>query len=101
MSASDTNTAVRHKSTLKPPSRWNVVILNDDTTPMDYVIHVLQDEYNHSPPTAEKIMLSVHHEGRGIAGTFSHQIAEQKSKDTMARAQQRGYGLQVQIQREG
>lgn len=90
----------RHTTEFRPPSKWNVVFLNDDTTPMDYVIKVLMGVYGHSTASAEDIMLSVHHAGKGVAGTYSHEIAEQKSEETMADSRSYGYTLQVIIEKE-
>lgn len=99
MSSTISDSAVRHRTVLKPPSKWHVIILNDDTTPMDYVVDMLMSEYGHSPSSAEEIMLAVHHVGRGIAGTFSHEIAERKCRDTMINAERCGYRLQSDIER--
>lgn len=92
-----TETKVRDKTSLKPPRRWNVILLDDDKTPMEYVVMVLMEQYGHSYPTAEEIMMKVHHSGKGVAGTFSHEIAEMKSRDTMKQARQDGFSLQTMI----
>lgn len=93
-------TPVRKKVKLAPPSKWNVIFLNDDTTPMEFVITVLVNMFNHSYETAEEIMLSVHHVGRGVAGTYPYEVAEQKLIETLAFTKSQGYSLQVEMQKE-
>uniref|UniRef100_UPI003341D0B3 ATP-dependent Clp protease adapter ClpS n=1 Tax=Castellaniella defragrans TaxID=75697 RepID=UPI003341D0B3 len=58
-----------------PPPMYQVVLLNDDYTPMDFVVLVLREVFNKSDPEAERIMLKVHHEGRGICGIYTRDIA--------------------------
>ncbi|SVD36148.1 uncharacterized protein METZ01_LOCUS389002, partial [marine metagenome] len=57
---------------LKSPPRYNVVLLNDETTPQDFVVNVLQTIFNKSVDEAKLVMLEVHEKGRGIAGTYSY-----------------------------
>lgn len=61
-----------------PPSLYKVVLLNDDFTPMDFVIHILGRFFNQSRDNAEKIVLHIHNQGLAEAGIFSHEIAETK-----------------------
>ena len=75
---SGTQTLVKPKPELKEPSLYKVVLLNDDFTPMDFVVHVLQKFFNKNTEEANTIMLQVHHQGSGVAGIFSHEIAETK-----------------------
>jgi len=75
---SGTQTLVRAKPELKEPSMYKVVLLNDDFTPMDFVVHVLQKFFGRNMEEANRIMLQVHHQGSGVAGVYSHEIAETK-----------------------
>lgn len=63
---------------LKRPPLYKVVLLNDDYTPMDFVVHVLETFFNMSRPLATRIMLQVHLQGKGICGTYTREIAETK-----------------------
>jgi ATP-dependent Clp protease adaptor protein ClpS len=66
------------KPRVKRPPLYQVVVLNDDYTPMDFVVHVLQKFFHMDENSAERIMLQIHHQGKGICGTFSREIAETK-----------------------
>ncbi len=60
------------------PSMYRVVLLNDDYTPMDFVVEILKTLFNFSEELAVSIMLQVHKQGKGICGVFTHEIAETK-----------------------
>lgn len=66
----------------KLPKKYKVLLLNDDYTPMDFVVHVLQRFFQKSADQAQEIMLEVHHKGAGLAGVFTLEIAEMKSMQT-------------------
>src|SRR5678809_1376921 len=59
----------------EPPRMYQVVLLNDDYTPMEFVVMVLQEYFNRDLETATQIMLKIHHEGRGVCGVFSKDVA--------------------------
>ena len=63
---------------LKRPPLYNVILLNDDYTPMEFVVHVLEHFFNLSRDKATRVMLQVHTQGRGVCGTFTREIAETK-----------------------
>ena len=63
---------------LKQPSLYKVVLLNDDYTPMDFVVHILETFFGMDRENATRIMLEVHTKGKGICGVFTHEIAETK-----------------------
>jgi len=67
----------------KEPTLFNVVLLNDDYTPMPFVVEVLENIFSKSPAEAYRIMMHVHVQGRGIAGVYPWEIAETKA-DTVA-----------------
>lgn len=66
------------KEEIKPPSRYNVILLNDDYTEMGFVISILQEIFNKGFDEAFQVMLKIHTEGKAIAGTYSKEIAEMK-----------------------
>jgi len=77
----DTGVAVAEaKPELSRPRRYQVVMLNDDYTPMEFVVEALEYFFGHSREAATKIMLSVHNEGKGICGVFVKDIAETKAE---------------------
>jgi ATP-dependent Clp protease adaptor protein ClpS len=63
---------------LKQPPLYKVILLNDDYTPMEFVVHVLEAIFNHNREEATRIMLNVHKSGKGICGIFTKDIAETK-----------------------
>ncbi len=63
---------------LKPPRMYKVVLLNDDYTPMDFVVRVLEKFFGMSRPRATQIMLQVHTRGKGVCGIYTYEIAETK-----------------------
>ncbi len=73
-----TQTLVRPEPKLKEPSYYKVILLNDDFTPMDFVVHVLQKFFNRSAEDSNQIMMQVHQQGAGVAGIYSHEVAETK-----------------------
>lgn len=83
---------------LKRPQRYAVVMYNDDYTPMEFVVGVLQDHFKHSLDKAVSIMLAIHHEGKGIAGVYPKDIAETKAQAVNREARQAGFPLLTQIE---
>jgi len=73
-----TQTLVQSKPRLQEPPMFKVILLNDDFTPMDFVVHILNKFFAKTNDEATNIMLQVHHQGSGVAGIFSHEIAETK-----------------------
>lgn len=83
---------------LKTPNKFHVIMLNDDTTPMDFVIQILIAVFKKSPEQAEQLMLDIHENGRAVAGTYSYEVAEQKCVETVSEARHAGYPLDVVIE---
>jgi ATP-dependent Clp protease adaptor protein ClpS len=77
---------------------WNVVLINDDYTPMDFVVDILVEYFNHTTEVATFIMFDVHTEGKGIAGTYSRDVAETKAAIVIDRARNAGHPLAVGIE---
>ena len=85
---------------LKAPTKYHVILLNDNATPMEVVINVLITIFRKDPETAKDITLEVHEKGRGIAGTYSYEVAEQKCMETITQARSNTYPLDVIIEEE-
>ncbi len=66
------------KPKLKRPPLYKVIIVNDDYTPMDFVVHILEIFFSRDRDTATRIMLEVHTRGKGVCGIYTHEIAESK-----------------------
>ncbi len=79
---------------VEPPRLFQVVMLNDDYTPMEFVIYVLQELFRHDIETATQIMLKIHHEGRGVCGVYTKDIAATKVELVLAAARRAGHPLQ-------
>ena len=80
------------------PGKFAVILYNDNYTPMDFVVYVLQEVFNHPFERAERIMLSVHTEGMGVGGVYRFEIAEQKAFDTAELAKENQYPLKITIE---
>ncbi|UNK04675.1 MULTISPECIES: ATP-dependent Clp protease adapter ClpS [Psychrobacter] len=80
------------------PPMYAVVMYNDDYTPMEFVVYVLQSEFRHNMDKAVEIMLNIHNQGRGIAGIYPKDIAETKAKKVNQTARKEGYPLLTQIE---
>ena len=82
------------------PSKYKVIFLNDDKTPMDFVVEVLTQIFNKSPDEATQIMNKIHVEGSGVVGVYSYEIAESKAIETTGVARQQGFPLQVKVEED-
>ncbi len=84
----------RQEQRLKPPPLYQVVMLNDDFTPMEFVVFVIQQYFSKDFETATQIMLKVHQHGRGVCGVYAKDVAATKVEQVMAAARQAGHPLQ-------
>lgn len=73
-----TNTSTNAASQLQKPPQYNVVLLNDDFTPMDFVVSILQNFFAMDEATAVQVMLQVHQQGKAVCGCYTRDIAETK-----------------------
>ena len=85
------------KSKTKKPSMYNVLLLNDDYTPMEFVVLVLESVFNKKQDDAAQIMLHVHKNGVGVCGTYTYEVAESKSNLVMDMAKKNEHPLQSTI----
>jgi ATP-dependent Clp protease adaptor protein ClpS len=86
--------AERKTARTKPPPLYQVVMLNDDYTPMEFVVRVLQEYFKRDLETATQIMLKIHHEGRGVCGVYTKDVAATKVELVLAAAKRAGHPLQ-------
>lgn len=100
MASTDIKIDERIKVRVSEPKRWKVIFLNDDTTPMEFVVSLLMEVFRHNPDTAKHVMLQVHETGSGIAGTYSFEIAEAKAVESTTLARANGYPLQIKLEEE-
>ena len=92
--------ALETKPKTKRPPMYKVLILNDDFTPMEFVVHVLERFFGLSHAQAFELMLTVHKKGVAVVGVFSHEIAETKVAQVMDFAQRHQHPLQCTMEKE-
>ena len=88
----------RVREETKEPTLYSVVLLNDDYTPMQFVVDVLETVFQKSPAEAYRIMMQVHVNGRGVGGIYPWEVAETKVDTLMSRAREAGHPLQATIE---
>lgn len=93
-SGGDSVVLERRAQRVQPPKMYQVVLLNDDFTPMEFVVMVLQEYFNKDRETATQIMLKIHVEGRGICGVFTRDVANTKVDLVQQAARHAGHPLQ-------
>ena len=95
----DTGTVVlEEKPDLKEPPMYQVVLLNDDFTPMEFVVYILQSIFGYDHERSTQIMLAVHTKGKGVCGIFSKEIAEMMSFEVNTMAKDHGHPLLSEIE---
>lgn len=97
---SEIGVALQTKPKTKRPPMYKVLILNDDFTPMEFVVHVLERFFGLSHAQAFELMLTVHKKGVAVVGVFSHEIAETKVALVMDFAQRHQHPLQCTMEKE-
>ncbi len=83
---------------VKVPKQYNVILLNDDFTTMEFVVSILREIFNKDPITAEAIMLDVHKKGRGVVGAYPYDIAATKVNAALKRAKAEGFPFRMSIE---
>ena len=89
----------KKKEELREPKKFKVIILNDDYTPMEFVVMVLEKIFNKKQEEATQIMLHVHKNGIGVCGTFTYEVAESKCKSVMDMAKKNEHPLQCTMEK--
>jgi ATP-dependent Clp protease adaptor protein ClpS len=95
-----TAVVTRTRPQTKRPSLYRVLLLNDDYTPMEFVVHVLERFFNKSREDATRIMLHVHHHGVGECGVFTYEVAETKVTQVMDFARKHQHPLQCVMEKK-
>ncbi len=88
----------RERAKVKPPKRYQVVLLNDDFTPMDFVVEVLMKFFHLSQEQATTIMWAVHNQGKGVCGVYSREVAETKVMQVNRYAREHQHPLMCQME---
>ena len=88
------------KSQIEEPKRWKVLFLNDDSTPMEFVIELLTKVMHHTESVARDLTLEIHNSGSAVVGIFSFEIAEQKGLECTQLARDNGLPLQITVEEE-
>ena len=96
-----TGVVTRTRPKTKKPSMYKVLMLNDDYTPMEFVVDVLERIFNKGQEEATRIMLHVHHRGVGICGVYTYEVAETKVNQVMDLARRQQHPLQCTIEKDG
>ena len=95
MAQSQDALAEKQKVKIKAPNKYVGIFLNDNVTPVEYVINVLITYFSKTPEEAQEITLEVHEKGRSVAGAYSYDVAEQKCIETITDARKHNYPLDV------
>jgi ATP-dependent Clp protease adaptor protein ClpS len=94
------NVALKTRPSTKKPAMYKVFLLNDDYTPMEFVVQVLEVYFNKTAEEAMRIMLQVHQSGVGLCGVFTFEIAETKVAQVLSAAKQAQHPLQCTMEKE-
>jgi ATP-dependent Clp protease adaptor protein ClpS len=98
--APNTGVVVKTRPKTRKPAMYKVLMLNDDYTPMEFVVHVLERFFQKTREEATRIMLHVHRRGVGVCGVFTYEVAETKVTQVMDLARQNQHPLQCTIEKE-
>ena len=95
-----TQSAVKDRTDdkVKEPEQYNVIMLNDDFTTMEFVVGVLVDIFHKDPITAEALMMQVHKSGRAVVGRYPYDIAVTKVKESISRAREQGFPFRMTVE---
>jgi len=85
---------------LKEPDQWRVLLLNDDYTPMDFVVEVLESVFHKATSEAFRLMMQVHTQGKGLCGVYTFEVAETKVEAVHELARQNGFPLRATLEEE-
>ena len=93
----DQELLVKTRPKTKKPPLYKVLLINDDYTPMDFVIHILMSLFGHDELTAQNVTHRIHDNGQGVAGSYFLEIAEQKASEATLMSRQNEFPLQIKV----
>jgi ATP-dependent Clp protease adaptor protein ClpS len=91
---------IQPKLDVKPPPRFNVIYINDNTTTMEFVVETLRSVFGHSTESATALTVKIHEDGSAVVGTYPYEIAEQKGVEVTILARNNGFPLAVKLEPE-
>lgn len=98
MAQHQSNVKERQRIDFREPKKYNVVIYNDDFTPMDFVVMILRNVFFKNEADAEALMLKVHHSQKAIVGVYPYDFAESKKRKATAMAREEGFPLRLTVE---
>lgn len=98
--ATDTSSTTKTETVIKKPNLYKVVFNNDNMTPADFVKELLKMVFHHSEEQAISLTTEIHEQGRGIAGVYTFEIAEQKHNEAVYIARSNGHPLNINLESE-
>jgi len=101
VSQSGSQSSLMSRLNIKEPDKFDVYMLNDDFTTMDFVVEVLRTVFYRNAADAEQIMLEIHNNGKALVGTYSYDIARSKVNMAEQMAREEGFPLRLHIERKG
>jgi ATP-dependent Clp protease adaptor protein ClpS len=100
MMATETNQTTKQDIVIKKPNMYKVIFNNDDATPADFVRELLKMVFHHNDEDAARLTLEIHEHGRGVAGIYTFEIAEQKHNEAVYVARTNGHPLNINVESE-
>lgn len=88
------------KITTSEPGEYRVIFLNDNLTPMDFVVGLLTELFKHTEEVARELTIKIHQEGSGVAGVYNYEIAEQKAMESISVSRENGFPLRVKVEED-
>lgn len=88
------------KITTREPSKYKIIFINDDKTPMEFVVNLLVEYFKHSDEIARNITLKIHQEGSGVVGVYNYEIAEQKALEATGISRDNGFPLRIKVEED-
>lgn len=93
-------TTVMEEVKFQEPHKWKVIFKNDNITPINFVVHILEEVFQLSNEKAVLFTLEVHHKGKAIVGVYYKSIAEMRQQTALEMAKKAGYPLQIELEQE-